>query len=301
METPRSDVYTRVTETIIAQLEQGVRPWQQPWSGEHAGGRIARPLRFTGQPYKGINVLMLWDATLRHGFASPVWCTYNQAKAAGGQVKAGSKGSLVVYADRLTKTETGDDGEAGDRDIYFMKGYTVFNLDQVEGLAADRYRPAELPPAEPMERIAGADRFFAQTGADVRHGGNRAYYSPATDFVQMPHFEAFCDAESHAATLAHELTHWTKHPARLDRDFGRQRFGDEGYAREELVAEIGSAFLCCDLGITPEIRDDHAAYLASWLRVLRDDKRAIFQAAAHAQRAADYLHSLQPQAVAAAA
>ena len=298
MTTPRNDVYARVTQSIVSQLERGVRPWQQPWSGEHAAGRIARPLRSNGTPYKGINVLMLWQAAEEHGFASPVWYTYRQAKELGGQVKAGSKGSLVVYADRMTKTETGSDGKEAERDIYFMKGYTVFNLDQVEGLPTDRYAPS-TPPIDEIERLAEADIFFEYTGAEIRHGGNRAFYTPAGDFIQVPYLMAFRDAESYAATVAHELTHWTKHESRLNRDFGRKRFGDEGYAMEELVAEIGSAFLCCDLAITPEVRDDHAAYLDSWLRVLKADNRAIFQAAAHAQRAADYLHALQPQAVAA--
>jgi antirestriction protein ArdC len=127
----------------------------------------------------------------------------------------------------------------------------------------------------------------------VRHAGNRAFYSPASDHVQMPPIEAFRDAESYYATLAHETTHWTRHPSRLDRDFGRKRHGDEGYAMEELVAELGSAFLSADLDLTPEVRDDHAAYIASWIKVLKDDKRAIFSAASHAQRAADFLHGLQ--------
>jgi antirestriction protein ArdC len=147
-----------------------------------------------------------------------------------------------------------------------------------------------------LQRIEAADRFFAATGADIRHGGTRAFYAEGPDYVQMPLFETFRDSESYAATLAHELTHWTKHDKRLARDFGRVRFGDEGYASEELVAELGSAFLCADLGITPEVREDHAAYIASWLKALRDDKRLIFSAAAHAQRAADYLHGLQPKA-----
>lgn len=139
-----------------------------------------------------------------------------------------------------------------------------------------------------------ADRFFANTRADIRHGGNQAYYAPGPDYVQMPPFTSFRDTESYCSTLAHELTHWTKHSSRLNRDLGRRTFGDQGYAREELVAEIGAAFLCCDLGITPEPRDDHAAYLGHWLKVLTEDKRAIFQAAAHAQRAVDFLHALQP-------
>nr|WP_302474489.1 zincin-like metallopeptidase domain-containing protein [Roseococcus sp. MDT2-1-1] len=146
-----------------------------------------------------------------------------------------------------------------------------------------------------------ADEFFAAVSADVRHGGDRAYYTMAEDRVQMPPFEAFRDAESNYATLAHELTHWTRHPSRLKRDFGRKRWGDEGYAMEELVAELGAAFLSADLDLTPEPREDHAAYIGSWLEVLKNDKRAIFTAASHAQRAADYLNGLQASQLAEAA
>jgi antirestriction protein ArdC len=131
-----------------------------------------------------------------------------------------------------------------------------------------------------------AERFFAETEATIRHGGNRAYYSLGSDHIQMPPFEAFRDAKSYYATLAHETTHWTRHPSRLERGFGRESWGDEGYAREEPVAELGAAFLCADLGITPEVREDYSACIACWLEVLKGDKRAIFQAAAHAQRAA---------------
>jgi antirestriction protein ArdC len=152
---------------------------------------------------------------------------------------------------------------------------------------------AEPPAIAPLQRIEAADRFFAATGAEIRTGGTRAFYAEGEDYVQMPLFETFHDAESQAATLAHELTHWTKHDKRLARDMGRVKWGDEGYAREELVAELGSAFLCADLGITPEVREDHTAYISSWLKVLKDDKRLIFSAASQAQRAADYLYSLQ--------
>ena len=169
----------------------------------------------------------------------------------------------------------------------------MFNVCQVEGLPEHFYALAE-PPKDTMQRIERADAFFANTKADIRHGGNRAYYTVTGDYIQMPPFVAFRDAESHAATLAHELTHWTRHPSRLNRDFGRKRFGDEGYAIEELVAELGSSFLCADLQITPELRDDHASYIDHWLKVLKQDKRAIFTAASHASRAVDYLHSLQP-------
>ena len=145
----------------------------------------------------------------------------------------------------------------------------------------------EAPALTPLQRIEAADRFFAATAADIRHGGPRAYYAEGSDHVQMPLFETFESAESHAATLAHELTHWTKHSRRLARDMGRVRWGDAGYAREELVAELGAAFLCADLGVTPDVRDDHAAYIAPRLKVLKEDTRLIFSAASHSQRAAD--------------
>ena len=288
------DAYSRITGKIIADLEQGVRPWMRPWSAEHAAGRITRPLRHNGIPYQGINVVMLWSASVAKGYACPLWLTFKQALEFGGSVRKGERGELVVYANRITRTETGDDGTETARKIPFLKGYTVFNAEQCDGLPA-HYTAAAAPPAlTPLQRIDAADRFFAATGADIRHGGNRAYYAEGPDYVQMPPFETFRDAESHAVTHAHELIHWTKHSTRLARDMGRVRYGDEGYAKEELVAELGSAFLCADLGITPEVRDDHAAYIATWLQALKDDKRLIFTAASHAQRAADYLHSLQP-------
>jgi antirestriction protein ArdC len=290
----KADVYERITGQIVTELEKGVRPWFKPWNAEHAAGRITRPLRSNGIPYRGINVLMLWSEAMTKGFAAPIWMTFKQSLEMDAHVKKGEKGSLVVYASTVIRTEKdSDSGEETERDIPFMKGYTVFNVEQIEGLPPHFYATA-APLIDPVQRIEAADRFFTNTGADIRHGGNQAYYAPEPDYVQMPPFVSFKDAESYSSTLAHEMTHWSKHPTRLNREFGRKKFGDEGYAREELVAEIGAAFLCCDLGITPEPRDDHAAYLGHWLRVLKEDKRAIFQAAAHAQRAVDFLHGLQP-------
>jgi antirestriction protein ArdC len=219
--------------------------------------------------------------------------TFRQAKELGAHVRKSERGNLVVHANTITKTEEAEDGSEEERSIPFMKGYTVFNASQIEGLP-ERYYSKPEPIIDPAERIEHAEGFFAASGADIRHGGNRAFYSGGSDHVQMPMFEAFRSPESYYATLAHELTHWTKHKARLDRDFGRTRWGDEGYAREELVAELGAAFLCADLELTPEPGTDHAAYIQSWLKVLEEDKRAIFAAAAHAQRAADFLHGLQP-------
>jgi antirestriction protein ArdC len=176
----------------------------------------------------------------------------------------------------------------------------VFNVEQIEGLPEQYYVKPE-PKFTAVERIGHAEAFFAATKADIRHRGGQAYYAQGADYIQMPPIESFRDAESFYATLAHETTHWTKHPSRLERDFGRKSWGDEGYAAEELVAELGSAFLCADLELTPEVRDDHASYIASWLEVLKNDSRAVFTAAAHAQRAVDFLHRLQPQRIEAAA
>jgi antirestriction protein ArdC len=221
--------------------------------------------------------------------------TYRQASELGGQVRRGEKGSMVVYADTFKRREADTNGEEQEREIPFLKSYTVFNSEQIDGLPEHYY--AQVKPAiHATQRIEAAERFFAGTGADIRHGGGTAYYIPSSDFVQMPAFENFCDAESYYATLSHELTHWTKHPSRLAREFAGQRWGNEGYAMEELVAEMGAAFLCADLGLALEPRADHAAYIASWLQVLKNDKRAVFTAASHAQRAADFLHGLQPNA-----
>jgi antirestriction protein ArdC len=296
----RSNVYSHVTDQIVAELEAGVRPWVQPWNAAHAAGEVSRPLRYNAVPYRGINVVLLWLAALRQHFASPLWMTYKQAAELGGQVRKGAKGSLVVYADTFTRREAGDDGQEQEVAVPFLKSYTVFNTEQIDGLPAHYYAQAEQP-THPIQRIERAERFVAHTGADIRHGGGLAYYSPAGDFVQMPPSSSFRNAEAYYATLCHELTHLTRHPSRLNREFDRQRFGDEGYAMEELVAELGAAFLCADLGLTLEIRDDHAAYIGSWLTVLKSDQRAVFTAAGHAQRAADYLHSLQAKPVETAA
>jgi antirestriction protein ArdC len=288
----RTDVYQKITDQIVAALEQGVRPWHQPWQAEHSAGRITRPLRGNGIPYQGINVLMLWSAAIEKGYAAPIWMTFKQALDLKASVRKGEHGSLVVYADKIIRTETTETGEEAERAIPFMKGYTVFNVEQIDGLPEHYYAKPEAG-ADSVQRIARADSFFATTGANVVHGGSRACYVPSTDNIHMPCIDFFCDAESYYATLAHEATHWTRHESRLNRDFGRKRFGDEGYAMEELVAELGSAFLSADLELTPEVRDDHAAYIGSWIKVLKDDKRAIFTAASHAQRAADFLHGLQ--------
>ncbi|MFT4118298.1 ArdC family protein [Bradyrhizobium sp.] len=292
----RSDIYARITDRIVAELEKGVRPWVQPWSASHAAGRITRPLRHNGEPYSGMNVLLLWSEAMARGYTSPVWMTFKQASELGGHVRKGESGSTVIYASRFTKTETDEHGGEVERDIPFLKTYSVFNVEQIDGLP-EQFAGRPAPVIDPVERIAHADRFFAHTGSVIRHGGSRAFYAPSTDHIQMPPFESFRDAASYVAVLSHEHIHWTADSRRVGRDLSRYAKDRSERAREELVAEIGSALLCADLGIVPELepRPDHAAYLASWLKVLADDKRAIFSAAAHAQRAATYLHGLQPQ------
>jgi antirestriction protein ArdC len=295
----RSDLYRSITDKIIAELEQGVRPWMQPWSTACASDRITRPLRHNGEPYSGINVLILWSEAIARGFTSATWMTFRQAREFGAAVRKGETGTTVVFASSFLRAETSETGEAVAHSIPFLKAYTVFNTDQIDGLG-ERVR-AVVPAPDPIARIGHADRFFANTGALIRHGGSSAYYAPARDHIQMPAFEAFRDAQSYVAILSHELTHWTAAPHRLARDLSRYAKDNSERAREELIAELGSCFLCADLGVVPELepRPDHASYLASWLKVLSSEPQAIFTAASQAQRAVSYLHYLQPEGEAA--
>ena len=290
----RTDIYTAVTNRIVQQLKDGIRPWLKPWNADHAAGRITRPLRHNLKPYSGINILMLWASAEEQGFSAPIWLTFKQVKDLGGHVSKGAKGSPVVFASTFTKSESNDHGEDVEKEIPFLKQYTVFNAEQCEGLPDSFYQLKQQPSSEPIERIEAAEEFFAATKANIVEGGNRACYSITDDLIRMPPLQTFQDAESFAATLAHEMTHWTRHPDRLARDLGRKRWGDKGYAMEELVAELGAAFLCADLGITPEVREDHASYIASWLELLEGDNKAIFSAASLASKAVDYLHGFHP-------
>jgi antirestriction protein ArdC len=291
----RSDIYSRITDKIIAELDRGVRPWTQPWQSALPSQTVTRPLRHNGEPYSGINVLLLWSEAIARGFSSSTWMTYRQALELGAAVRKGETGTTVVFASSIIRTETAEKGDDVERTIPFIKAYTVFNTDQIKGL--DGKHQANVDLSDPFDRIGMAGRFFANTGALIRHGGSSAYYAAAKDYIQMPLLDSFVDEASYVAVLSHEMTHWTSTPARLDRDLSRYAKDRTERAREELVAELGSAFLCADLGITPELepRADHASYIDGWLNVLSGDKRAIFQAAACAQRAADYLHHLQPR------
>ena len=296
----KRDIHQAVTDRIISSIEAGTAPWLKPWA---SSGAAVRPLRSTGQPYNGVNVLTLWLDAEEKGFSSPYWFGFQTALKMGACVRKGEKGSSIVYANKIVKTEETPDGDEKTRAIPFLKQSFVFNAAQIDGLSEHFYQAASpKPDRTPESHNSRLDDFFRHTGVDLRHGGSRAFYRVDADFVQMPEFEDFHTGESYYSTLAHEVTHWTRHPLRLDRDMGRKAWGDAGYAMEELVAEIGAAFLCADLGITPETREDHAAYIASWLEVLKGDKRAIFTAASKASQAAEYLQDLaMPQSLGEAA
>ena len=285
-EPARASLYDEVTARIIAELEEGRFPWVQPWSNVAASPGLPRNAT-TGRAYSGVNVLILWGAVIEGGYPNQGWLTFRQALAAGGCVRKGEQGVTVCYADRFTpEAEKQRSAEQGDdaRSIPFLKRFVVFNVAQCDGLP--EHYSADAPPLPERELVPIAECLIAATGADFRTGGARAFYSPSGDFVQVPPQPAFPRQIDFYRTALHELGHWTGHASRLARSFGG-RFGDSAYAREELCAELTSAYLCAALGIVPTVR--HADYLGSWLAVQREDSRAIFKAASQASKAADYL------------
>lgn len=283
----RGDLYDAVTRRIIAELEAGRVPWVQPWEAGGAAPGLPRNA-LTGRAYSGINILILWSALTENGWRAHAWLTFRQALAAGGSVRKGARGTCIVYADRFTPNTEAEKTGSGDapKTIAFLRRFTVFNIDQCEGLRAD-LAPDPAPLADD-EILPQAEALIAASGIDVRIGGDRAFYAPAEDVVQLPPRRAFFDPVNFYSVALHELTHATGHKARLDRQI-LNRFGTKDYAREELVAEMGSAFLCSALGIAPTVR--HADYLGAWLDVLRADNRAIFRAASAASKAADWLRA----------
>lgn len=294
-EAPKISVYDRITNRIIESLEAGALPWRKPWRG-NGNCRFTRPLRACGTPYNGINVIVLWWESEEKGYNSPYWFTFNQARELGAMVRKGEKSTRVVYASTFSKEVESESGEKSEAKIPFLKEYCVFNAQQIDGLP-EKYL-VKTEPAEPINtdsRDDAADAFIRNTGADIRHGGNSAYYTSGADFIKLPDYEQFETCADYVSTAAHELTHWTGAKSRLDREFGK-RFGDAAYAFEELIAELGAAYICADLGMPQSNHCNHVSYLAHWLEVLKNDKRAIFTAASQASRAAEYLHSLQPAA-----
>jgi len=277
-------VYETVTRSIIEELEQGAVPWIKPWkSGLAASPRNAVSQHF----YRGVNVLLLWAAAARQGYTSPAWLSYKQAHDLNGYVQRGEHGTRIVYAATATKTERSDDGTEAHREVHFLKWYVVFNVEQTADLPTHLYASASTRPLE--DALGHVDAFVTQIGADLRHGGDDAFYNPKSDFIMLPDRQHFASASAYHATSLHEHAHWSGHPSRLHRDFSG-RFGTEAYAAEELVAELAAAFLCATLAIPGELR--HAGYIQSWLKLLERDKKAIFTAASAASKAADYLRQL---------
>lgn len=282
----RESIYAEVTARVIADLEAGHLPWVRPWDLAVCGCALPANAS-TGRPYSGINILILWDVGSRRGFGGQRWLTYRQAEAAGGHVRRGEKGTTVCYADRFTpeaEAERARDEDREARQVAFLKRFTVFNVDQCDDLPTEMRATPE--PLGPRKTIACAEQLIAATGADFRIGGGQAFYEPAGDFVQVPPQQAFREQINYYRTAFHELGHWTGHRSRLGRDQGTG-FGSPAYAREELVAEMASAFVCAALSIRPTVR--HADYIAGWLRLLREDDRAIFRAASQASKAANFL------------
>lgn len=277
------DLCAHVTDSIIASIEAGTPAWRKPWTGEKGGAPF--PLRSNGEPYSGINVLMLWLAADAKGYRAPRWFTYRQAQEAGGQVRKGEKSSTVV---KYGTFEREDEATGEERRLPYLKAYRVFNAEQIDGLPAEYYgTPAEEARDLGTEANPELDAFFAATGAEIRTTDEpQAYYMPSEDYIHMPPIATFHDAAGYYATLAHEATHWTGHKSRLDRF---SRFTDrKAYAFEELIAEIGNCMVCARLGLTPDF-EQSGAYIQGWLRALKDDKRLIFKAASEAQKATDLL------------
>lgn len=275
------DTYQDVTNAVLEQLEQGTKPWRCDWKN---GMAALDPRRVTGDAYRGINVLLLWMSADQNGFTGRTWMTFKQAKDLGGMVRKGSKGTKIVFFKKIeVEDRTAPAGSDETKLIPMLRTYTVFNSDQVEGLPA-KYASAPIEPTPGIERDRAAETALRSCGAEIVEHGGRAFYTPATDIVTMPDFERFTSSSGYLATLAHELCHWTGHKSRLDR-FGKN--DRPSYAFEELVAELGAAFIGSRLGIVGEHIDNHSAYLAGWLKALKDDKRAIFRAASLAQAAAD--------------
>ncbi|MCA6121276.1 DUF1738 domain-containing protein [Bradyrhizobium sp. WSM 1704] len=291
----RQSIYEEITTKIIAELEAGIFPWARPWDASPAKAAFSLPSNAaTGKNYSGINILILWGRLYEGGFSMQRWLTYRQAQSLGAKIRKGEHGVAVCYADRFIprreeaakRPAASDAGEQAldEAAIPFLRRYVVFNVDQCEDLPEQLI--AAAPALPEREIVPEAERLANATGAVIRVGGTSAFYDPASDSVHIPPQPAFFEQINYYRTLFHELGHWTGHTKRLDRDQSGA-FGSKAYAREELVAELTTAFVCASLRIRPTVR--HADYLGSWLAVLREDNRAIFRAASKASRAADLL------------
>jgi len=271
-------IYQQVTDSIIKQLEAGAAPWVKQWNGSSSADHNA----VSKKGYNGINTLILAMSATANGFKSNEWATYKQWLQLGGQVRKGTKGTTIIFYSPVSGSKVSADGSEKTYH-YVLKSYSVFNADQIDG-----YTPAAAP-VKTFNSIAALEALATDSGAVIKHGGDRAFYSPSDDFIQMPHKTDFTNEAAYYATLLHEMAHWSGHSTRLNRDLSG-RFGNEAYAAEELIAELSAAFLCAEYQIDGDLR--HAGYIASWLRILKNDNKAVFKAAALAQKSADYIKGL---------
>jgi antirestriction protein ArdC len=286
----KEDLHQRITNQIIAAIEQGAGSYQMPWNPKICGSTpsIGLPHNPVGQySYHGINILSLWASQQDKNYLTPEWATFKQWQSVGAQVRKGEKGSLTVFYKSInTESDLSDSDTEKPNRLFIAKAAYVFNIAQVEG-----YEPPAPPELLPIDRNIAADEFIQSSGAVIYNDSRSACYVPSRDEIHLPPEGAFIDAQSYYSVALHELVHWTGHADRCDRDL-KNRFGSEAYAAEELVAELGSAFLCAEIGISLEPRIDHAQYIDSWLKILKHDKRAIFTAAAKANQAVSFLNSL---------
>jgi antirestriction protein ArdC len=284
----KRDLYADVSARIIAELERGAAPWVKPWSA--TAGQNVPQNAVTNRPYSGCNVILLWLARNR-GWPTPRFLTFRQALEAGGNVRRGEHGTKVYFVKQLRVRESdADPNDEGDEKIVpMMREYSVFNIAQCENLPDGIVNGKAARLRNPDTRDEIADQFLRSTGADIREGQGEAYYSPGADFISLPRFEAFKSADHFYGVAFHELTHWTGHKSRLDRDL-KHRFGERAYAAEELVAELGAAFLAAEFSFDGDVRN--AGYIATWIELLKADKRAFFTACNKASKAAGYLRGL---------
>ncbi|ASV19577.1 ArdC family protein [Klebsiella quasivariicola] len=274
----KTDIYQTVTDSIIAALETGVKPWACPW--QRTPGMSGLPSNYaTGMGYSGMNIMLLWCSASEQGFNDSRWMTYKQAKAEGGQVRKGEHGTTAIFYTMLER----ENNEGETEYIPMLKTFTVFNVEQIDGLTLS---DEAVFPAETFEPLPQAEALFRNSGATIIAKGQNAFFAPSTDEIHLPERRLFSDAANFYATGMHELVHWSGAKSRLNREM-KGKFGSEDYAFEELIAELGSAFLMADLGIVGEVQ--HESYIASWLKALRNDKRYIFKAASAASKAHRYL------------
>jgi antirestriction protein ArdC len=282
----KRDLYAETSARIVAELEAGAVPWVKPWAATPGANTPCNAV--TNRLYSGCNVILLWTAQAA-GYRTPRFLTFKQALELGGHVRKGERGTRICFVKQLQVRDQGADDSSARRVVPMMREYTVFNVDQCENLPDSINTGKPMRVRNPDARDELADAFLHSTGADIREGHGEAFYVPSRDFISMPAFHAFKGADHFYNVAFHELTHWSAHKSRLDRDL-KNRFGSRSYAAEELIAELGAAFLCAEFGFDGDVRN--AGYIANWIDLLKADKRAFFIACSQASKAADYLRGL---------